>query len=123
MFGRIGDRRRLVTRTASPPPSFPVTGSSYTGYGIHFQHRGTGDIDLTDVTLTTTGAAARYRRGHTVSKAGIHTKDTDVGDIVVNFRSGAIRTIGVTGRSLQIEQGKNADADGGPHTDCRESKS
>lgn len=61
------------------------------------------------MTLTTTGAAARHRRGQTASKAGVHAKDTGVGDIVVNFRSGRIRTIGVTGRGLQIEQGENAD--------------
>lgn len=75
-----------------------ITTTARDSQGIWAAHQGeTGKltIDVRDAPIRTTG----------------------VGDIVVNFRSGAIRTIGVTGRGLQIEQGENADADDGPHTD------
>ena len=53
-----------------------------------------GDIDLTDVTLTTPDATARYRRGHTVSKAGIHAKDTGGRARMPTPTTGRIRTAG-----------------------------
>ena len=70
MFGRIGDRRCLATRTASPPPSFPVTGPEGS--------MSAADIEVDAKNLSISGTGISYTGYASTSSIGARATSTSI---------------------------------------------